>query len=209
MGNKTIFAIIVLVLFVASGVAGYYGPDWLREHRTAQERAAFVPAGVPKSAEQAFAKRFRTLDKATEAKRLSEEPFWDLKGNRVRFSDFKGTPTLVNFWATWCAPCVVELPSLESLGQRYEGRMNVIAVSLDRGKKPAEIAGFLERRELGAFAGYVDETGTLAKNLALRGIPTSFLLGSDGLVLYRFEGEADWVSAESTEFFDIFLLQNR
>lgn len=209
MRNKIIFASIVVALFALSGLAGYYGPDWLRERGVAQEREAFVPAGVPKSAERALAARFRTLDKATEPKRLSDLPFVDLAGKTVRMSDFQGVPTLVNFWATWCGPCVVELPWLEKLGKHYDGRMNVVAISLDQGKKTADIATFLERRELGDFAGYLDESGDLTKDLKLRGIPTTYLLGSDGLILYRFEGDANWTLPEFVDFFDIFLLQNR
>lgn len=209
MGNKIIFASVVIALFALSGFAGYYGPDWLRERGAAQEREAFVPAGVPKSAERALAAKFRTFNKAVEVQRLSDIAFKDLDGKPVRISDFKGTPTLVNFWATWCGPCVVELPWLKQLSEHYEGRMRVVAISLDHGKKTTDIADFLERRDLGTFAGYLDESGDLAKALALRGIPTTYLLGSDGLLLYRFEGDANWTTPESTDFFDIFLLQNR
>lgn len=209
MKNKIIFISLTVVLFLAAGAAGYYGPGWLREREMAGEQADFIPAGVPKSIESGFAAHFRFFGKSTDAKRLPGDSFVDTDGKTVRFADFNGRPTLVNFWATWCAPCVVELPMLEKLADHYKGRMNVVAVSLEQGKKPSEIATFLDRRELGRFAAYVDESGAVAKNLGLRGLPTSFLVGSDGLILYRFEGDADWTSQESTDFFDIFLLQKR
>lgn len=209
MRNKIIFSGIVALLFLAAAVIGYYGPHWLREYRVERERADFVPAGVPKSVSDKFAIQFNRMRKATEPMRLPDVPFLDADGKEVRISDFKGKPTLVNMWATWCAPCVVELPYLKDFAKHYEDRLNVIGIALEIGKKPEDIASFLEKRDMGDFAAYVDYSGEFGKNLGIRGIPTSFLLGSDGLILYRFEGEAVWTARESKDFFDIFLLQKR
>lgn len=209
MQNKIIFIVSALILFAVAGIAGYAGPDWLREHRMKEERAAFIPAGVPVRVADNFAGQFERMDKAMEPKRLPDEVFLNKDGKAVRIADFAGRPTLVNLWATWCAPCVVELPSLQKFSEHYAGKLNVISIALEQGKEPARIVSFLKNRQVGDFAAYVDQSGDFAKNLGLRGIPTSFLIGSDGLILYRFEGDADWTSAESQAFFDIFLLQKR
>lgn len=209
MRNKTIFILATIILFVVSGVGGYYGPDWFRQWRTEREKEAFVPGSVPKLVSDNFAAHFNNVEKAIEPKRLPDVPFYDSTGKEVRIKDFAGKPTLVNLWATWCAPCVVELPHLDKFAAHYKDSLNVVGIAMEQDKKPQEIADFLKKRELGDFAAYVDQSGEFGKNLGLRGIPTSFLIGSDGLILYRFEGEANWTSGDSRDFFDIFLLQKR
>ncbi len=209
MKNKSLFIVLALVLFALSGVAGYFGPPAYEQYRHEKRRDAFVPPGVPKSRTEAFARQFSTLAATTEPQNLPDEAFLTTDGKKVRFSDFAGKPLLVNFWATWCTPCIVELPSLHRIAEHYKDQMNVIAVALEPNKKPADIAEFLESRGIGGFAAYLDDGDLLGKKLALRGIPTSFLIGSDGLVLYKFEGDADWASEESRDFFDVFLLQKR
>ena len=209
MQNKSIFLIVVLAVFALSALAGYYGPPMLRDYEAQKQREAFVAPGVPVSKTDAFSRQFNSLLAATEAQTLPDDPFKGIDGKTYRFSDFAGKPTLVNFWATWCTPCIVELPSLEKLGDHYKGRMNVIAVALEPTTTPAKITRFLETREVGNFAGYIDDADLIGKSLKLRGIPTSFLIGSDGLILYRFEGDADWASDEAKAFFDVFLLQKR
>lgn len=209
MRNKIIFSCLIAALFVISGVAGYAGPEWLRTYHAEKARADFIPAGVPQRVVEDFSGQFNTIKRATEPMRLPDAAFRDKDGKEVRIADFKGRPTLVNMWATWCAPCVVELPSLNKFAQIYGERIQVIGISVDQSKTPKDIADFLEKRQLGRLPAYLDETGEFGKNLGLRGIPTSFLIGSDGLILYRFEGEAIWTSPESRAFFDIFLLQKR
>ena len=209
MKNKSLFIGIAVVLFVVSGVVGYFGPSAYEHYRLEKRREAFVPPGVPKSTVDAFARHFGNLSATTEPQTLPDDAFIDTSGKKVRFTDFAGRPTLVNFWATWCTPCIVELPFLYRMAEHYKDRMNVIAVALEPDKKPADIAEFLKTREIGSFAGYLDEKDVIGKKLALRGIPTTYLIGSDGLILYRFEGDADWASADSQAFFDIFLLQKR
>lgn len=209
MKNKSLFIGVALALFVVSGLAGYFGPPLYERYRHERLRAAFVPPGVPKSKTEAFAAQFSSLSAATEPRRLPDDAFLTTDGKKTRFSGFAGKPLLVNFWATWCTPCIAELPSLSRLAEYYKDRMNVVAVALEPNKKPADIAEFVESRGIGSFAAYLDDGDVLGKKLALRGIPTSFLVSSDGLILYKFEGDAEWTSEESRAFFDTFLLQKR
>lgn len=209
MRNKKIFMAFAVVLFLVTALLGYFGSDMWRTYTAEREKAGFIPAGVPKRVVDEFRPQFEKLLVADEPMYLPDVPFLDGKGNQVRISDFKGKPTLVNLWATWCAPCVVELPYLKEFTDHYSGRLNVVGIALEQGKEPAQITTFLEKRELGNFAAYVDKSGEFGQKLGIRGIPTSFLIGSDGLILYRFEGDAVWTGQQSKAFFDIFLLQNR
>lgn len=209
MSTKKIFIPVAFVLFILSGVAGYLMPGYLESRRAEALRRDFTAPAIPDEVVAAFSRSFNDLSVATEPKYLPDGAFFKVGGGEARFSDFAGKPTLVNLWATWCAPCVVELPSLQKLAEHYEGRLNVIALSIEENKTQAEIADFLEKRMLSSFAGYVDKNGTILKNLGVAGIPTSFLIGSDGLILYRFQGDADWTSEESRAFFDALLLQKK
>ncbi len=212
MRHKLIFTGIVIALFIVSTFFAYYGGGAVREgdaRISEQMKKDFVAPGVPKSVTAAFSRQFERLAATTEVKLLPETPLTTMDGKTVTIVDFAGRPTLVNLWARWCTPCVVELPSLEKLAKHYDGKMNVVAVAIEAGATEAEIAHFLEKRRIGNFAGYLDKSGDFARSLGIQGIPTSFLIGSDGLILYRFDGDADWTGPDSQAFFDIFLLQNR
>lgn len=203
MKNKIIFVIILIGLFGLSVGGGYV---W-QNYTDGKKDAAFAVPSVPKKQVDDFARHFSKLDTARELMYLSDAPFLDINGKKVRVSDFEGRPTLVNLWARWCAPCVVELPSLERFKKRYEGRINVVAIALEEGKEASDIAKFLKSQNIGNFAGYLDKDGLFGRSLGVRGLPTSFLLGNNGQILYRFEGDAEWDLPDSTEFFDVFLLQ--
>lgn len=208
MHNKRIFIAIAFGLFVLSGICGYFGPRLWEARQTDVLDGKFTPPDMPEDVVVEFSRSFNELLAATEPKFLPDTPILTIAGEEKTIADFGGKPTLVNLWATWCAPCVVELPSLQKLEEYYKGRMNVVALSVDTTRTPEQIADFLSKRMLSSFAGHIDKNGTFLKNLGLRGIPTSFLIGSDGQILYRFEGDADWTSESSKAFFDAFLLQN-
>lgn len=208
MQNKIILTGLAVVLFIVSAVGGYYGPKWLYQYRQARMVESFKPGAVPEKIVRTFGSQFQNVLTAIEPKTLPEDSFSSLDRKSMSIADFAGKPVLVNMWATWCAPCVVELPSLMKLKDYYEGRLNVIGIALEPGRDVKDIGDFLEKRQLGTFAGYLDAKGDFGKNLGIRGLPTSFLIGSDGVILYRFEGDADWTSEASRAFFDAFLLTN-
>jgi len=134
---------------------------------------------------------------------MPEVTFAAPDGAQVDWKDFDGNYTLVNFWATWCGPCVVELPSLGELQQRFDGQgLDVIAISIDVGKTHAQIKQYLQNRFIGDFAAYWDHQENIQKTIPMRGIPTTYLLGPKGNVLHIFEGDADWSDPVSIEFFD-------
>ena len=115
----------------------------------------------------------------------------------VKLADFKGKPVLVNLWATWCAPCVKELPTLDKLAS--SGTIQVLAVSQDSGPHPSVVA-FLKSHQLGTLKPYQDEkmalSGALGPDTVL---PTSILIGADGKEVWRYVGDLDWTSAEAAK----------
>jgi thiol-disulfide isomerase/thioredoxin len=119
--------------------------------------------------------------------------FTDMAGNAVSLADFKGQVALINLWATWCQPCLKEMPSLIRFQAKEGTALKVIAVSEDMGG-PDKVKAFVDKNDLGKLPIYLDPKSAAMHGFALRGLPTSILIGKDGKVLGRVEGEADWDS---------------
>ena len=115
----------------------------------------------------------------------------------VKLADFKGKPVLVNLWATWCAPCVKELPTLDKLAS--SGTIQVLAVSQDSGPHPSVVA-FLKSHQLGTLKPYQDDKMALSGSLGPDTVlPTSILIGADGKEVWRYVGDLDWTSPEAAK----------
>ena len=117
--------------------------------------------------------------------------FVDLAGNTVSLSEFTGKIVLVNLWATWCEPCLREMPSLERMQSRLGDKIAVVAISEDHGGSKT-VAPFIGKLELKSVKIYLDPKGAIERAFKVQGLPTSFLLDREGRVLGRVEGAADW-----------------
>ena len=121
-------------------------------------------------------------------------PFQDGTGRERTFADFRGKLVLVNLWATWCAPCVKEMPALDRLRARLDGTgLVVLALSSDRGGA-RQVEPFLKKHGVEGLGVWVDATGSIARAFAARGLPTTILVGRDGNEIGRLEGDAEWDS---------------
>jgi thiol-disulfide isomerase/thioredoxin len=150
--------------------------------------AAALAGGPP--LEGSFGERFVIKD---EPKPAPDVAFSDRDGGSVTLQDFKGKVVLLNFWATWCAPCVEEMPTLDALESdlRDEG-LKVLAVSEDAGGRD-QVEPFLrEKLNLDNLEIFLDPKGRLGGAMGLRGMPTTFLIDARGNVVGGMEGPADW-----------------
>jgi thiol-disulfide isomerase/thioredoxin len=140
---------------------------------------------------------------ALEGKLLAED------GNVVALSDFRGKLVLVNFWATWCLPCIREMPSLRRLQKKRSGDdFTVVALAQDfNGWKV--VAPFLRRHDLSGLPVYVDEKTAIARSVRIPGLPATMLLGRDGKILGRLVGVAEWDSAEAVALIDYYARQKK
>ena len=127
------------------------------------------------------------------AKPLPELAFQDGQGGRHTLADFRGRPVVLNLWATWCQPCVAELPSLAALARaEAPDGIAVVALSIDRGGVAA-VTKFLAAHAIDLPV-QVDPEGASGRALGARGLPTTLVLDRAGLERARFEGAADWAS---------------
>jgi len=151
-----------------------------------------------------FAENFTFSDPAVPAPSVAFEA---LDGGETSLADFKGQVVLVNFWATWCAPCVREMPDLERLHLALaEEGFAVLAVSQDRAGAVA-VAPFLARLGLQRLPVYLDPRGNLARAFAIKGLPTTFVIDRQGRVVAGLVGPADWDTPEARAFMRHYLRQ--
>ncbi|WP_438730211.1 TlpA family protein disulfide reductase [Parasphingorhabdus sp. DH2-15] len=111
-------------------------------------------------------------------------------GSAVSLADFKGKPLLVNLWATWCAPCVAEMPTLDALAEK-DDRLNVLVVSQDL-EGNAKVLPFFEKAEFTKLKPYIDPENGLNFALATGIMPTTILYDSQGIEVWRMLGGMNW-----------------
>ncbi len=123
----------------------------------------------------------------------------DPEGARLALDNTRGTPVLLNLWATWCAPCVIEMPLLNTLAEDMAGELRVLTVSEDM--KGAEVVvPFFEARELDNLPRWMDPQNDLAFSFGGgAALPLTVLYDAEGREVWRVIGGYDWASAEARE----------
>ncbi len=121
--------------------------------------------------------------------------FYDAAGKQIHLADSNGTMRLVNFWATWCTPCVEELPLLQTLQQKYPGQLRVITVNEDA-KGFEAITPFIKEHALGGLSHYHDKDQLEYTKLQMQGLPMSFLIDAKGNLVATIEGKIDWLGED-------------
>ena len=124
---------------------------------------------------------------------------------RVFLSDYQGKVVLINFWATWCAPCIREMPSLSRLQKIRSGAdFNIIALSQDQGGW-ATILPFIRKNGFTNLTIWLDRKAKVARDFGVEGIPTSILLARSGRIIGALKGAAEWDSPEALALIDFYL----
>lgn len=130
----------------------------------------------------------------------------NLKGNLEGLNDHSGEVIFVNFWATWCVPCVKEMPSFENLYRRYRSQgMTILAVSLDKGDT-TKVQEFADKHKL-SFPILLDTEGVAEKLYPSFTIPFTYVIDKQGRVVARVDGAKNWESGETFDAVEHLLKQ--
>jgi thiol-disulfide isomerase/thioredoxin len=123
------------------------------------------------------------------------------EGQPITMAAFRGRPTLVNLWATWCPPCIVEMPSLDKLALREGDALQVVALSQDVDGR-ALVTRFFGERQFRALEANLDPQMEYMTRLRLGTLPTTILYDANGREVWRMVGVADWESERIARLLD-------
>ncbi|HEY0013812.1 MAG TPA: TlpA disulfide reductase family protein [Allosphingosinicella sp.] len=159
--------------------------------KAAPEQGGGGPAAAP-AAPPPVAQRYPTgrLDRSKAGTAAPGIQFEDPDGEPATFADFRGKPLLVNLWATWCAPCVVEMPSIDRLAVREGERLQVLALS--EGDDRAKVTDFFAARRFAALDPFRDGDMAMMTALKIDTLPTTILYDAQGREVWRMTGMAEW-----------------
>jgi thiol-disulfide isomerase/thioredoxin len=135
--------------------------------------------------------QLQILELAKDKKNISNLVFKNSLGEDKSFSEFKGNILLVNFWATWCAPCIKEMPSLDRLQSKFNKNFKVLPISIDR-DGIEKVKNFYIKRKIKNLDQFFDFKNTLAQELELFGLPTSFFVDKKGMIIAKYNGNMEW-----------------
>lgn len=139
----------------------------------------------------------------TGAPRRIDFDLQNLADQERTLADYRGQVVFLNFWATWCPPCVEEMPSMQRLADEFGNNgLSIVAVNIQ--ENPATVGQFMEDHQL-SFEVLLDRQGRAGQAYGVRGLPTTVILGRDGNVLGVKVGFALWDTAEVFEAFRIIL----
>ena len=131
-----------------------------------------------------------------ELKKYEDLTFFNSKKEQINLRDFKGQLILLNFWATWCAPCKEEMPSLDLLDNKANlDNLKIFPINVGQESEEKAI-NFFNDLKIKNLDTYFDSSITLAKKFGLRGIPTTILLNKDGLEFARIIGSINFENEE-------------
>jgi peroxiredoxin len=127
----------------------------------------------------------------------------DIYGNTVRLSDFRGKIVFLNFWATWCPSCVVEMPSMEKLHGRLKDK-DFVMVAINMQESDERVKTFFKKMKL-SFTALLDSNGEVASGFAVNALPTTFVLDKEGRIAGQALGAREWDSRDSIGLFEFLM----
>jgi len=151
--------------------------------KAAQPQESQGPAAAPAQTGQ--------VDRSHKGSELPDFLLKDPAGKELQLKSLKGQPLLINLWATWCAPCVAELPQLDALARRHAGKLKVLTVNQDN-EKLDKVAPFLAERGGKALEPWLNPDNSLAFQFGADTFPVTILYDAEGREVWRIMGSHDW-----------------
>jgi thiol-disulfide isomerase/thioredoxin len=178
-----------LVLILAASIAAIGIPAVLYEMRVRDVHASAAPPAI--------------LDKLQLTEDAPPAPaitFYDAEGKSLSLNDFQGRYVLVNLWATWCGPCINELPSLVRLQAALpQDRITVLPIDLEK-HESQKVVEFLERTKIEGLPIYIDRDFSAMRGFAANELPLTILIDAQGKEVARAAGEQKWDHADSVAY---------
>jgi peroxiredoxin len=191
--KRSTFVIVMLGLMVVAAVMLWDHPR-PPSHPPETSQARDSSAGPSTGLDALFASL--GIHRPAEPSEAPDFTLKSLEGRAVRLHELRGKFVLLNFWATWCAPCQHEMPSMERLYQTFkQTEFVLLAVSMDR--QGAEVARpFAEHLKL-SFPILLDPASEVSRQYGVRGLPSTYLIDPDGLLIGAIIGARDWHRTET------------
>ena len=123
----------------------------------------------------------------------------DLEGNNVKLSDFTDKTILLNFWATWCPPCISEMPSMQKLYDKFNDN-GLVVIAVDLQEDDELVSNFIKQNNI-SFPVLLDKKGSAWSIYGASGIPVTYIITNEGNILGRIVGGKDWFSNSTIDFF--------
>lgn len=166
--------IIIVLTIIVLGITGYA--------ETVQERLLKLSIAVPKN-------KVEAIDFELE----------DMQGVLRKLSSYRGKIVFLNFWATWCGPCRIEMPSMQRVYEEFKGE-GLVIVAVDLREDREQVKRFLDQYGL-TFPVLLDKTGRVGATYGARAIPTTYLIDRKGYIIGRAIGAREWDTREMKSFF--------
>ena len=181
--------IALLLTLAALGIAGCDRPKPAGEQANAAvgNESAAAPANEAAGGD---VERIGTIDRSHKGEPVPTVAFESPEGKPVTLAAFKGRPLLLNLWATWCAPCVREMPALDRLAQREGGKLQVVTVSQDL-EGAAKVTPYFQKARFKALKPWLDPEVGLSTHYGVN-LPTTVLYDAQGREVWRVAGDMDW-----------------
>ena len=155
------------------------------------------------SAEEDLYTKFRVVKSKTE-KPAPLFTLKDLEGKEISIEDFRGKVVLLHFWATWCKPCVKEMPTMEKFYNTFKDKgLDILAVSIDR-RNVKGVESFVNKFRM-TFPVLLDPDQKVRKKYFVNGLPTSYLIDAEGKLKGFLSGARDWASDDSISLIENFI----
>jgi peroxiredoxin len=143
------------------------------------------------------------LQLAKEAVEAPDFSLLDLTGRKTRLKDFRGNVVFLNFFATWCVPCRLEMPAMERLHRTYKDK-GLVVLAVDIREDAKTVRAFTQELKL-SFPALLDRDGSVAYTYGIRPVPATYLIGRDGKILWRAFGLREWDSGDARQYFSSLL----
>jgi peroxiredoxin len=183
MRFPTWLKVVLLVAAVALGSVGYMTNKWGKRNSPATigTQEADAPADIAKR------------------QALADFSLTDADGVKKKLSDFKGSVVILSFWASWCTPCLIELPTFADIQRKFQDRgLKVLAVNVDEGDEGKTFAHDFWQKKSFPFPTYFDLDKSLAQLFQVDILPSNFVIDRQGRLVFSGFGANDWSSAQTT-----------